>query len=344
MIFKKFAGIAAAVLSFFLMACGDISIDHSANGITKSMLASSATIETAATLEVLASKLALKVSGTSATGCTFTGSDSTTTTSTVTAGTIFSALTLAQGQVFTPSVYLNVQKVSLQIRRVGGPSGNMFAQIRSVSGSDPSASVLATTGDVLISTASTGGNGALLDFTLASSYEMAAGTSLSLVLKPQTDATLDGSNNFRWMVSNSTPTEGCTNFFAYRTSSDSGSSWSAGAQSYQRNVFTLTADVHSTPGQASWIVTGPSSSTTIWKMSTFTFSENPGDKTTGTITYDVGAGASSSTPSYSQTGLTLAQVQALSNLTGSYFYCRANLSVSNTFNQALLGDGSIKAQ
>ena len=79
-------------------------------------------------------------------------------------------------------------------------------------------------------------------------------------------------------------------------------------------------------------------------MSTFTMTENLGGST-GSITYDIGVGSSSSSATYTFTGQTLAQVQALSNLTGSYLYVRANLAVTApAIDTASVGVGQIRVR
>lgn len=73
----------------------------------------------------------------------------------------------------------------------------------------------------------------------------------------------------------------------------------------------------------------------LWSPADFTPNENPSGET-GTYTYDVGVGETS-TPTYAQTGLTKAQVQALSQVTGRYVFIKATLT-GDGFSPAGLGD------
>jgi len=154
--------------------------------------------------------------------------------------------------------------------------------------------------------------------------------------------TLDGANNFSWVDVDSAGPQGCTSFPTYVFSSNAGSTWTAASNpGYDRGYFNLNVDQHALTGTASWIISGLSSATT-WTMSTFTMSENPGGPYGGAITYDVGSGSSSSSATYSSSGLTLAQVRALTNMTGQYFYLRVNFTVASPgYDRAVVGSGSI---
>lgn len=335
------------LVGVMMISCGELAIDHntSTSG-SKAILASGATIDTPSTLELSSGLLQLKSSGTGSWGCGYNaaGSNSGTESTTYTTQTATSDLNTYQANLFTPTVYMKVSSLQIRIRKVGGPTGNMVAQFRTTSGSDPTSTVLGTSTDVLISSIpNTAPTGHLITFSFSTAVELTSGTTYALVLKPQSDATLDGANYFGWMSTNSTGPDGCTDFPIFRSTSNGGAAWGAGNNAtYRRSFFFLLPETHSTPGTASWIVSGYANA--IWNMSTFAMSENPSGATTGTIVYDVGAGDNAVTASYSQTNLTKAQVLGLSNLTGQYFYLKATMSVSNSFNQAVLGNGSITAQ
>lgn len=337
MIFKRLLlgfTIAASVLS-----CGKLPINR-LSGSTRFFLPSAATLDTPAAVELFSGILRLIATGSGEYGCQFTGSNTGVDGATATASDkILNAITEAQGNLTTTTSYMVITGAKVRIRRVGTPSGNMFTALRTTSGADPSATVLSTSADVLISTASVAPTGGLSTFTFSASREAALGTSFALVLAPQSGATVDGANNFRWVVANGA---GCTNFPTYRDSSDSASTWISGV-ALSPSYFTLVADTHPTSGQTSWIATGHASA--LWMMSSFDFDENSRVITTGTFTYDVGAGENPTTPTYSNSGLTKAQVQALSNLSGTYFYVRANFAIGGAgFDQAELGNGLINLQ
>ncbi len=236
---------------------------------------------------------------------------------------------------------MNITGVTLRIRKVGGPSGNMLSYLYATSGLNPTGSALATSADVLInSIPNTAAAGNLMGFTFSSALEAAASTAIAVVLRPKTDATIDGANNFRWVTSNSTGPDGCTDFPVYRGTTDGGTNWMAANNlGYRRSFFTATVATHDSSGTVSWITDGLGAT---WDMTTFDFDENPSTLTAGTITYDIGTGSSAVTPTYSQTNLTEAQVQALGDLTGQYLYVKVNLSVSTPFyDRAVIGDGSV---
>lgn len=320
-------------------ACAERHINHSPGAFTATIATSAATIDTPGSVTLASGLLASAVVGSVGYGCTKTAADSSTTGTTLTSNVIVSASNIAQANLFTAPSYMKVNTLTLLIRMVGGPGGNMYSQLYAAGATDITGAPLATSADVLISNNSGSPLGDLIAFTLPAAVELAAGATYGVTLKPQTGVTLDGSNNFRWLVVNSAP--GCTSFPLFRTSSDGGSSWGAGTNpGYQRGYFTVDADQHATSGSASWILTGQASAS-VWLPSTFTMSENPGG-TGGTLTYDVGTGNSSSSATYSSTGLSKAQVQALAEMTGKYFYLRVNFTVpSPGYDRAVVGGGQI---
>jgi len=340
LVFRRWILIVAFGL-FGGVSCNDLVIDlrDSSTGNVL-FLPAAATIDTPAAIELSGSYLSSKSVGTFALGCTFTGVNGAITGASLTSPVLIDSSSDAHANLFTLSTYARIQKVILRLRKSGGPGGNMRMQIYATSGLNPTGLPLTAAVDLVISTSiGAGSNGTLVDFNLATPYEAAPGT-YAVVLTPQA-ATLDGLNYFSWATTNS---NGCTDFALYRSSADTGATWGAGTNpGFQRSYFEIQADEYASTGTASWITSG--GGYLLWDMSTFTFSENPGGATGGTITYDVGAGNSSTVATYSSTGLTLAQVRALTDLTGDYFYVRATLSVaSSTSDRALLGSGSIVAR
>jgi hypothetical protein len=328
-----------------LIACGDLKIDRGVGGPgVRAITASVATIDTPSTLEYVAPTLRLKQSAILGAMCTYsaTGSNTGTTGNSFTSSSnFFTSLNIMQSNLFTMGSYIKFLSATLRIRRTGAPTGNMFVELRTTTVTDPTATVLATSSDVLISSAGTNADGTDVNFSFPTPYEATGGGAFALVLRPQADAVLDGTNDFRWVATNSSGPDGCSDFPIFRSSSDTGSTWNDGFNlGYRRNYFSVNASAQYPSGSASWIITGwPSGE---WEMSTFTMTENTHSSVTGTITYDVGAGASVSTATYDYTGLTLAQVQALANLEGDYFYLRANFAVpSPYYSQATLLSGSI---
>lgn len=332
------------VLAFLLLSsCGDVKVNNgSTNAGAKSLAAAGATIDTPSTVTLSGGYLTLKNASTATVGCKVTGGANGASTSTVIEESSIdfqiSSTTKYQAQAFTTSSYMSVSAVTLTIDKVGGPA-TVLAEIRTTSSGSPTATVVGTSNSGNISTLEDPDYGNVT-MSLTSTVELTGGQTYAVVLKPVT-GTYDGSNKAAFMTTPSNASA-CSGFADYKNTSNSGSTWAAGTLNNAKGVFNVTVATHSPSGTASWIATGTANGT--WNMSTFTFSENPRSITTGTITYDVGAGNDSTTPTYSNTGLTKAQVQALSNLSGQYFYVRANLAVTAPYyDQAELGDGSISA-
>lgn len=318
-----------------------MSIDRSGLGTIVNIATSSATLD--ANVELSGGNIRLKSNGTSTTtGCTYNsaGSNSATQATGYNAGAnIISAPGVAHANIFTLSNYLSVSQVTLRLRRSGTPSGNMRVKLRTSSAGVPAATVLGTSSDVLISTASSSMSGGDITFSFASNVELVNGSSPALVLEQSTSAFVDGSNNFRWVVANGA---GCTAFPTYQRSTDGAVSWSTGTAS-SPSFFSFVAETHATTGTAEWVLTAESGAT--WNLVDFDMNEDPRLLGSGTIRYDIDVGESPTSPgSYSYTNLTEAGVRAMSpsTLTGTYLYVRANFSVSAPgFDQAELGNGTI---
>jgi hypothetical protein len=351
---KLGAKILIATAGFgWLVGCNDLEIVHTAPAApagtgSVTLATASATIETPSTVQLSGGFLSLKATGTGSWGCTFVsgGTVDANTGTSLTAGEPLQNLAYSQANLFTTPSYMKVTGLTLRIRRTGGPSGNMYTELRAGSGASPTGASLANSNNVLISSiATTGVAGHLIAFTLPTAVEMPAGATYAVLLQPQSGSTVDGANYFGWVVTNNNSPEGCTGFPVYRYSSDSATTWGNGSGTgYGRGYFTIQAEQHASSGTVSWIGTAPSPSSS-WIMSSFSFSENPASLTGGTILYDIGVGSDPAVPNYSQTGLTKAQVRALSDLTGQYLYVRAMLSVgSPQFDNAVLGAGGINYQ
>jgi hypothetical protein len=281
------------------------------------------------------STLQLKTLSTENWGCTYTGAASTNTGIDRTPNGITSA-SIYYGAIFTPPTYLKVNSANLYLILNGSPSGDIFASIYNSNGTNPTTLVRSSS---LVSFDFLSPSATMTNFAFSTPIELSASNSYALLNGNQAgwtgyDAT---SNRYDWVGTSVTASE-CTNFSVVRKSTDSGSTWSANTL---KHYFTLNVDKHATSGAASWIIQGIGGT---WDMSTFDFAENQNGKTTGTITYDIGSGSSAITPTYSSSSLTKAQVQALTDLTGTYLYIRANFSIiAQGYNNATLGNGSISS-
>jgi hypothetical protein len=335
-------GALASGLALGAVACNDLSIDlRNPNAATVVLTPAIATIETPADLELDNDQLSSKVIGTMSIGCTLGASNSATQSNSFETPNLVTNGNVAHSNTFTSSSYMRLRSFTLRLVKEGGPSGDMRLQLFASNGAGPTGSVLVTPPDRVIGTSiGTDLLGHLVTFSLASAYEIPAG-SYALVLRPQ-GATVDINNYFSWATVDSSG--GCTDFPAYLESANGGGTWTAGLNlGYRRSFFSVTADQHAISGSASWIASV--SGRYLWEMATFTFAENPNNRSTGTILYDVGVGSSSSTPTYEHMGLTLSQVRALSNLVGEYLYVRASFNVSSPgFDRAVLGNGSVSVR
>ena len=340
MLFKLFTLAIVFGAAAFATGCREIKIDH-----VKSVAISteSATLSPSTSVELVGSEIHMKKTGNGSVGCTYSGtSDTSTTSASVSSASNLSSQNVALANLFTTTAPLYVSEINLRLRKISNASGSLAVEIQSTTGgTDPSGTALATSATVLISTLTTGATGSVITFTLSSSLQLTKNTTYAIVLKPQSGATLDAGNNVRWLASDTAgPPEACSDFPIYRASSDAGVTWGAGQNSnYRRHFFTLTVDDHSTTGNATWILSGAQNSS--WYMPSFSLAENSNGVYTGSVTYDVGAGESSTSATYSNTGLTKAQVQALSDLKGTYMYLKANLSLTNSYDNVSITPGSI---
>ncbi len=335
------------VIALWLAGCAERTINHSPGGTTVTIAAASATIDTPTNVELSSAVLRSKATGTVSYGCTYNaaGSDSATESTSYNTLEVISSTARSQANLFTAPSYMKINSVTLRVRKVGGPTTDMYTTIRAGSGLDPSGASLATSGGYPINATITSvfAVGQLITFALAAPLEVASGGLYAISLNVASNTSLDGANNILWVVSDSVgPPEACSGFPIYRYSSDTGGTWGVGSNlNYRRGLFTVNADQHATSGTASWILDAQRS-TAVWSMSTFSFSENPSGVYGGTITYDVGVGSSSTTATYSSLAQTKAQVKTLSSLTGRYLYVRANFNVpAPGYDVAALGDGSI---
>jgi len=322
-------------------ACDDLSIIREGGGTVVPILTSDAKIETPADLELGTDGiLRLRVNGTGEYGCSFNTAGSNgpyEATSASFSKNIVNSTIMAHANVLNAAHHFGISSVRLRIRRVGTPAGEMYVEIRKADSNLPTDQVMKISDGLLISNSGLGGNGSVVTFDLPEKLHVPKGADIAIVLRPSSGASVDGSNNFRWVVVDGA---GCTAFSTSLSSDDGGNTWNEVAP-LSPSFFHLVADVHSNSGSASWIIEGAHES--IWVMSAFTMAEDPRRLQSGDILYDIGAGEDPSVPTYTHTALTLAQVRALPDLQGRYLYVRAHLSVDAPgFDQAELGDGQIK--
>jgi hypothetical protein len=146
---------------------------------------------------------------------------------------------------------------------------------------------------------------------------------VALILKPSTGSTLNGINNFGLLSTDDAGGTACSTFSVYKRSSDSGTTWiNSNNSGHRRGYFSLTADVHGSSGSGYWVA--EASKSVPWDLSAFTTTEAPNGMG-GIVTYDVGVG-DTSTPVFSQTGLTKNQLQGLTGFSGKYLFIRVTLT------------------
>jgi hypothetical protein len=223
---------------------------------------------------------------------------------------------------------------------LGGPSANVIADITSATGAAPNVSnILGTSAAVSMASLSSGLSGADATFSFSTSPTLLANSDYALVLHPvPSSGTIDGGNNMVWRIASSNGSRaGCTDFDLLQTSTNSGASW---ANDTGTPYFYFVTPTYQSTGTGYWIVDGGYE--VVWNFSTFNVSENPNGDKEGSVLYSIGVGSDPSTPSYSSTNITKAQVRALSNLTGQYLYVRVILnSANNNFSNSGVGSGSI---
>jgi hypothetical protein len=298
-------------------------------------------VETPSTAEVSSGVFRLKVNGNANLGgCTLAGSNTASTGDSTGDFDAIDSSTKYFSSFATPPSKAMVNSVSARIRRAGGPTGTMSVSLRSSTALTPSATVTATSAPVSIASASTDANGGLVTFTFSSAQPVST-TQYAFVLKADSGATLDGANNFAWMSTADFGGTACTNFPLYKFSTNSGSSWGDSNNiSMLRPYFTYNVNTYAASGSGYWIVGGVANST--WSMSSFSLSENQSGESSGAVTYDVGVGSDSSSPTFTHTGLTASQLQALADMEGTYLYLRVHLSsASPYYDRAEVSAGSI---
>ncbi len=334
-------GFALATGLILSASCGDLAIDLRDNGAAVSIAASDATIEDSSKVVLSGGLLRSKAVGTATMGCEVTGSDGASSAASSTypfrINSSVAGSTKVHANAFTAPTFMRIQSFSLLLDKNGDPSSAMRLQFYAASGDLPSGSPLAAAVDQSISSViSDPDSPNVVTFTLASPYEASPGQ-YAITMRPQ--GAVSGIDNFAWATSNST--NSCSGFPSYKQSSNDGTTYTDDpVVSYRKSIFTVTADTHASLGSVSWIVNG--NGKVNWIMSTFSFSENPSGGTAGTITYEIGVGNDSNTPSYSYSNLSQTAVRALADLTGDYLYVRATLSVSGIgFDRAVLGNGSV---
>ena len=324
-----------------LGSCGKLAINRSTAvpGI-QSIPALSATLSDASAVEFSTSTVVLKASGTAtAASCTYdnTAVDAATVGTTQQVAYKLNDTQYRHATFFTPTTYLFVREALIRIQKFNGPLGTLYAQLTSSLGSDPSTS-LANSATITAASTTSAVGGAVETFSFSDGVVLLPNTKYALVLTPGSDYTEDGTNRVGWVTT--TSGTGCSSYTVFRRRDTNAGAWYDDG-STRRSYFSIVADVHATPGNASWVLAAFANAK--WDTSTFTMVENP-NNTAGSVLYDIGAGDSASTPSYSSTSKTQAEVKALGTLTGQFLYLRANLSVAAPyFESAEVGSGSINA-
>ncbi|UOF02225.1 hypothetical protein [Bdellovibrio reynosensis] len=296
-------------------------------------------IEDATKAGVSSNEFQLLTNGTTNLGCT-EGADGQPTTGfgTVNNSVSLNSFAVYMGETFSFPFTIKPTAVVLRVKRTGNPSANAIVELTDLAAGAPDESdVVATSSTIAMSGFATG-SGSDQTFTFATAPTLNASTSYAVVLRGVNGSgTVDGSNTINWRLGNDT--SDCSDFDVLQNSSNTGSTWAndaTGAVPY----FHFVVPAFQATGAGYWIVDGGSS--TSWDMASFDIDENPNGDKPGTITYDIGVGADSSTPSYSQTGLSLAQVKALTGLTGRYLYVRVVLNSAYTnMSSSGIGNGAV---
>lgn len=329
---------SVAALSFTVVAnlgCADYGLDRyhpttaDPTEASFTLPVTDLTVETSSTAAVSGGAFKLTSTGTADYGCTNTGAATATTGAAWSVPEYLTDQTHRQAAFITTPSAMNISGIKLRMKRLGGPSGTMYAVLKTASSGVPTATTLATSTAVNLSSATTGGTlGPVLNYPFASAVDVATASELALVLTPDAAASLTTNNKVGMNGTNDGTGAACSAFPIYKFSLDSGSNWidSANNSTY-RTYSTMTVTTYNSSGTAYWSVHAAKS--VSWNMSSFTVSEKP-NSMGGTITYDIGS-AEDSTPVFTQNGLSLAQVQALTGIAGEYLFIRVNLASTTPF-------------
>ena len=296
-------------------------------------------IEDTSQTEVASNVFRLKQSGTLSYGCNYNpgGTNNTTNGTGTSQPDSITDSTNRHAMGFSYPYQIRIESAVLRLSRSGDPITSMIARVHQSYSGSPSTTVSASSATVDVSTVTTAAAGANITFSYATPPIVSEDKEWSIVLEPTNTNTLDESNNFGWV---STSGNACFNFFTYKFSSNSGTSWGNSFNGgVKRSYFTLNVSSYITSGSAFWIVDGGAVST--WNLASLTLPENQTSGSAGFVSYDVGAGASTE-PNYSLTNKNKAQIQAAGTLSGRYLYIRVNLSVpAPGYYRSEIGNGSI---
>ena len=333
-------------MGFFLAAsCGDLGIRRgdSSPG-TRTLRLEDATISDDSAVSVGETEIALAATGSTGIydSCTYTGSNAATTSADwdlIDPGIPqLNNSTHRQAYTFTLTSYLEIKTVILRLYKEGAPTGDLNVDVMATSGGVPTGVALGTSATVTYASVSADGvapHGATYSLTYTSPVALSAGD-YALVARPSN--LVAGALNFVvWQITASAA--GCSGKSVPITSTNSGSSFASTAA--RRNFVSIMGQTHAPTADLSWITSGFTNAT--WDLSTFDVTETL-YSTSGTVLYDVGAGESPTTATYSLTGKTKAEVQAAADFSGTYFYIKATLAVPTPFFETVsIGEITIDA-
>lgn len=279
-------------------------------------------VETSGTATVANGEFQLLENGTGNLGCELTGTEGATTG----LGSVNNSLALSSFSNYMAVSFrypftVKPSSVVLRLKKNSSPTASAIVELTTATGRVPVLSnVVASSNAVAMSGASSGLSGGNQTFSFAAAPTLSAQADYSIVLRGVSGSgTIDGTNNLNWRVGNDI--NDCTDIDDLQNSSNTGSTWSdQGAAPY----FNFVVPKYASSGSGYWIIDGGKE--IAWDLSSFSVSENPNGDKSGSVTYSIGAGLDATTPTYSATALTQAQVKALSSVTGRYLYVRVILS------------------
>lgn len=329
-------------------SCGNLSIRRgdAVPGV-KTLDVDSATIENPLELSVVDGYLGSLATGTGvAQGCTLgVGNSANASLSVqdteVDDGALLTINQALQGQAFSTAAqtWMRIRQVKVHLYEVGNPGGTLTPMIRTATGvlPDTATTALLGTGTAFTQTSvdgdNPGGSGNLYTMNFSTPVDILPGVYALVLQASQANV----ANYISWITSDGTAAA-CSGHLNYTRNTGSGFAAVAG----KRSLYQIIADTHPASTSATWILAAYSNA--VWDLSTFEAEENP-DGTGGLLTYDLGAGTSPDTATYTHEGLSLAQVQAAADLVGEFLYVRANFTVASPFfDRAVLGDIAIESK
>jgi len=230
---------------------------------------------------------------------------------------------------YTPVANTTVSDVDLRLNTVASPTGDIFVSIASDNAGDPG-TVMGSTNPV---NAAIIGGDALYNFAFATPVSLTAGTTYHFVFQgdSMTYSAPGTTDKIRW---GDTPPGNCGSVpVGITRGSNDGMSWTNLNGSNIIRIAVNSPNYATDSPYATYTLDAASSKT--WDLSTFLVDENPSGEA-GTLTYDVGASATSS-PVYDYTAQSMAGIQAAADLTGQYLHIKAIFTSSGT-EDATIGD------